>query len=143
MFGGAWLHPSLIARAALLGNEMTDFLIALAFLFVYEVLSWPLRLALIPMPMAGDLRRMISRVAGPVSIALAVWVGAHAGVPLSFAAACIWFLLFLAGGYVVCRAQGRAPRLIEVVVPISFGLRWKRETIGTFIGSAVREDRHP
>lgn len=113
---------------------MRDYLIACLFLLVYEALSWPFRLALLPLPMSGDLRRVISRVAGPPTIAMVAWIFAHAGIPLGFAATWVWAILFGAGAYAICKAQGQEIRILDVILPFGGGPRWKRELVVEGIG---------
>lgn len=104
-----------------------DYLVALLFWCLYEALSWPMRLALAPVPMRGDLRRMISRVGGPPVIVMVAWVSAHFLVPLGFFTCWIWFALFMAGGYFVCRAQGQKPDWAAILSPISVRRHWRQE----------------
>lgn len=109
---------------------MLDYVVALLFWALYEVLSWPLRLALIPAPMSHDLRRMISRVAGPAMIAFAAWVAAHFFIPLHFVTIWIWWGLAAGCGWLACRAAGGridVRSLLTMISPIANRRRWKRE----------------
>lgn len=56
-----------------------DFIWAIIFLAWYEALSLPLRWALASWSAPADVRRMLSRVAGPPLLALPIWVAAHFG----------------------------------------------------------------
>ncbi len=96
-----------------------DFLIALYFWLVYEALSWPLRLALDPLGMRGDLTRMISRVAGPALIAMVAWFAAHFGIPLNPVTIFAWIAAAFVAGYLIARRPGRELRLAEILSPIS------------------------
>jgi hypothetical protein len=80
---------------------MADFLLALQFWLLYELLSWPLRLALSTSPMPADVRRLLSRVAGPAMLALPVWVLAHGLPVLGVAAAWVWIVVALLAGAAV------------------------------------------
>ena len=64
-----------IAEVALAPSGL--WLAPLFFLFIYEITSWPMRMALMPIPMAPDIRRMISRVSGPPIIVGTAWIMGH------------------------------------------------------------------
>lgn len=103
-----------------------DFLIALYFWLVYEALSWPLRLALDPLGMRGDLKRMISRVAGPALIAMVAWFAAHFGIPLNPVTIFGWIAAAFVAGYFVARRPGRQIRIARVLSPVS-RRHWKQD----------------
>lgn len=119
---------------------MSDFLLGLQFWLLFEILSWPLRLALAPMPMRHDVRRMLSRVAGPLSLALPLWFVAHLGVRLGPVStgivigmgACGGLALWLKGG-----AVERRLRLHDVLLPAFRGKRGRRELAVELAGLAL------
>lgn len=74
-----------------------DFLWALLFLLWYEALSIPVRVALSDAPAPPDVRRLLSRVAGPALLVLPIWLTAHAGGwVLGRGVALVWLLAALA-----------------------------------------------
>lgn len=121
---------------------MSDFLLGLLFWLLFEVLSWPLRLALAPLPMRSDLRRILSRVAGPLAIAFPLWLAAHFGLKLCPVATWIAFGIALALGLAVWRGSpaARRPPLLSLLLPLGPG-RWNRAellvealSLGLFFG---------
>ncbi len=116
---------------------MSDFLVGLAFWLVYEIFSWPMRLALAPIPMSADVRRMISRVAGPAIIGFTVWVAGHVGVPLGWGATWLWFAAFMFLAHRLCRLQGMDPDMqgfISLIWPFSNPLTRRREKFVEIFG---------
>lgn len=103
---------------------MADFITAFYFWIIYEVLSWPLRLALAPMAMRGDLKRMISRLAGPPIIVFTAWVFGHLFVPVYRVTIWLWVLAFMAGAYWLCHRQNHKPNWAGVLSPVPPGRRW-------------------
>jgi len=84
-----------------------DFLLATLFLIWYEALSLPLRAALTPWPAPPDVRRMLSRVAGPALLVLPLWLLAHgSGVFLSHAFGLVWTVLAMGVGVWAGRRHG-------------------------------------
>ncbi|GEM_PF-3015715 len=108
---------------------MRDYLIGLGFFLTYEALSWPVRLALLPMPMRAELRRFLSRVAGVPTLAMVIWLAAHAGLPLGPLTGWIVYGLALAAAALLCLAQGIRPRWLEVIRPVAARRRWKQELL--------------
>ncbi len=108
---------------------MFDFVIGLIFFAVYEVLSWPLRVALAPIPMSGDLKRMISRVAGPGILCFVAWVAGHFIVPIGFLSIWFWFALAMFGAIKLCRIQGVEPDLKTILHPVGHGENRRRDWI--------------
>ena len=89
---------------------MTDFFQALRFLIVVEALSLPLRFWLASLRMSDDTRRVASRLAGPLIVALPVWAGAHAtGILLHPAAGWALTLMALAGWGLLLRRRRADP----------------------------------
>jgi YYY domain-containing protein len=73
-----------------------DFLRAIVFFGWFELLSLPLRMALIGSPAPPDVRRLLSRIAGPVVLLLPLWFAAHAaGWVLGVGFGLIWIALWL------------------------------------------------
>lgn len=109
---------------------MSDYVLGLQFWLVFELLSWPFRFALAPLPMRADVRRILSRVAGPLSLAMPLWFAAHLGVrlgPVSTAAilllgACVGVGLWLRGS-----AGRRRLDVDEILLPAFRGKHARRE----------------
>lgn len=108
---------------------MQDFALALGFWAVYEVLSLPLRWGLTPFAISDDIRRLLSRVAGPAMLALAAGLAAHVGFGLSAVSG--WSAVFLAAlgaagfGYAAMGA-----RFFRLAGASSFPVRrpsWRRD----------------
>lgn len=116
---------------------MADYLIALFFLLVYEAFSWPLRLALQPAPMSPDVRRMLSRVVGPLLICLVSWFFARFLIPLHFLTIWGWYAAAFALAILVCRWLGHKPDWRAVFSPISNPKarrrEWTIEAISLFV----------
>ena len=58
---------------------------AFLFLLLYECLSLPLRFALSAVAMPSDIRRVLSRIAGPAMLVAIAWFGGHLGLKIGFA----------------------------------------------------------
>lgn len=108
---------------------MGDFAWALLFWLVYEALALPLRWALTPCALGGDVRRLLSRVAGPALLGLTAGALSHGFLKLGPATG--WGLAGIAGaagaGF-AWHARGRAG-LREAAVetlPARAG-SWKRD----------------
>ena len=99
-----------------------DFGWAAFFLLVTEALSLPLRVALLRTRAPADVRRVLSRAAGPVLLALPIWwLGHAAGVALSRSfGLCVLGLLVLAAGWSLRGGgpgRGVARALADQVIP--------------------------
>lgn len=109
---------------------MTDFLLAAQFWVLYELLSLPLRFAMAPLPMRGDVRRVLSRVAGPMAIIFPIWFLGHHGLrlaPASFAGIAGAALIL---GLALWRVGGPAslgPGLADILLPSFRSGQWRRE----------------
>lgn len=106
---------------------MSDFATALLFWCVYELLSWPMRVALAPLPAPDDVRRVLSRAAGPALLALMMWLAGHGLIPLTPAAGWALAALAAAGAAAfVAATRGSWRRALASLSPV--GLRtWKRD----------------
>lgn len=113
---------------------MADYLIAIFFWVIYEAFSWPMRLALQPMSMSPDLRKMISRVAGPTLICFVSWVFSHFIIPLNFFTIWGWFAVAFLAAFWCCRKQGHIPDWRAVFNPITDPKNKRREWIIEAIG---------
>lgn len=114
-----------------------DYLVAILFLLFFEFLSWPLRLALAPLPMNEDVRRVLSRVAGPSIFGLLVWGAAHFGIPITLWSAWIWIALAWIAGVLIWKTSSRqtsASALLRALRPFPFGPHWKRHAFVEGIG---------
>lgn len=110
---------------------MQDLALALGFWLVYEAISLPLRWALTPLPVSADLRRLMSRVAGPAILALAAGLAAHG--PIRLGPISGWALVLLAGGaagFFGCAVMGRRffPLAVATSLPIE-RRRWRRDLV--------------
>ena len=105
-----------------------DWLFALAFFLWFELLSLPLRLALARSPMPSAVRRVLSRIAGPLVLILPVWWLGHfvsistAGALIAaFSVIALINLAVLAG-----RGESGLPRALGYApaAALSFWKRW-------------------
>jgi YYY domain-containing protein len=90
-----------------------DFLWALLFFLWYEALTLPLRAALAGAPGSSDVRRLLSRVAGPALLVMPIWVLGHLyGWALGRSAGWIWAVMMLVLALWTCRGRVRLGRLL-------------------------------
>lgn len=87
-----------------------DLFLAILFFIWYEALSLPLRLAISGSPAPADVRRLLSRLAGPPLLLLPIWFGGHlSGLLLRADFGRAWFVLLLAaGGWIALRRRSPA-----------------------------------
>lgn len=119
---------------------MSDFLLGLQFWLLFEILSWPFRFAVAPLPMRNDVRRLLSRVAGPLSLAAPVWFAAHLGVRLSLVSSVVALGLGAGVGvglWIGVSRRGRRPGLRDILLPPLGGRRWRREWGIELLGLAL------
>lgn len=110
---------------------MSDIGLALLFWLLFELVSIPLRWALIPFSLSSDLRRMLSRLGGPVLIALATGFAAHGLLPLN-PVTCL-MVVCLSGGVAllfvfVSMGQQALPSVLSSIFPIE-RRTWRRDVV--------------
>lgn len=72
-------------------DALMDFLWAFLFLLGYELLSLPMRAALAVSPADGSIRRVLSRLAGPVAFCLPIWLLGHF-LPIALTPGFFWIV---------------------------------------------------
>ncbi len=110
---------------------MNDFALALAFWLLYEAVSLPLRWALTPFSLSGDLRRTLSRIGGPPLTILVVGFAAHGFIDLGPLSG--WLIICFCGvGALTFALYAGGPGILRTIAAESLPIcrkTWRRDLV--------------